>query len=101
VSPYEGGSARVSIGEGSFVLSLSLSVGWRAHLALDVLAPPRGEEEFHDGGVAFARGKGERRAPILKERTERERERRDHEKGEQQQQHTHTHIHTRRGCEER
>jgi hypothetical protein len=74
-----------------------------AHLSLDVLAPPRGAEELHDAGVTFARGKGERRAPILKERTERERERerRDHEKGEQQQQHTHTHIHTRRGCEER
>jgi hypothetical protein len=59
---------------GSFVLSLSLSEGvvGRAHVVLEVCVGLRGEEEFHDFGVTEERGKGERRQPILKERTERE-----------------------------
>ena len=43
-----------------------------AHVALEVFVGLRGEEEFHDFGVTVDRGPDERRAPILKERTERE-----------------------------
>jgi|AntAceMinimDraft_5_1070358.scaffolds.fasta_scaffold288821_1 hypothetical protein len=57
-----------------------------AHVVLEVWVGLRGEEEFHDFGVAVFRGVDERRPPILKERTEREGARR----GGSQQEHTHT-----------
>jgi hypothetical protein len=67
------GSFVLSLSEGWWgSFSLSLRDGGGAHLALEVCVGLRGEEEFHDGGVTVPRGPGERRLPILKERTERE-----------------------------